>query len=77
MSNYLHLDLTGLRCPTSTMLLKKKLSSMGVGDHIRILTDDKEADVDFLATFKLSGADDVGREYLASGLRAFNAKKVR
>lgn len=57
MSQIISIDLRGLRCPVSTLRLKKRLKDMRVGDTVRVSSDDFEARNDFPALFKRVGLD--------------------
>lgn len=57
MSRTVTVDLRGLRCPVTTMRLKKALKAAIKGDTFRISADDAESRTDFPALFSKMGLD--------------------
>lgn len=68
------LDLQGLRCPISTVKLKRFLKNVKPGETIRVKTDDDDARVDFPALIK-SAKDDFVSFTEEKGIQTYEIMK--
>lgn len=69
------IDLRKLKCPVSTMRLKKHLRTVPVGATFRVLADDADARIDFPPLFEKSGVEFLSFREHDEGYHSYEVRK--